>query len=634
MPKRTRKTPSTKERIQQRQKTNQGLEAARDSLSKLKAALAYESFIAKKRTEENDYPSIPIMKRLLPFLLSILAPLCFAQAKESYPPHPDSQMKPGVPEGTVEGPFIFRSDIFPGTERNYWVYVPAQYDESNPTCLMVIQDGLGLAKRWKLPTVFDNLIHEGAMPTTLGLFVSPGQVPARSKQTMERRNRSFEYDSLGDRYARFLIDELIPEVKGKYNISDDPNDRAIAGSSSGAICAFTVAWERPDAFRRVFSAVGTYTGLRGGDYYSTLIRKMEPKPIRVFLQDGRADLNIYAGSWFDANREMLASLQFGGYDVNHVWGDGGHNSLHSASIVADALRWLWRDYPKPIEARPSPNRRLDLLIPGEEWELVSDGHRYTEGPAFSPSGEILFTNAASKSIQKIGSNGKLTRFVQSDFKVGGLMYGPDGYLYATQGGSAQIARYDRNGVEEILFKDAPCNDLVVLANGHLYYTDPKNHRIWHIDPDGNRTIAHEGIENPNGIIASPDQSLIYAADTKSNYVYSFQIQADGSLAYPQPYFWMHTPIDTNVSGADGMTVDNEGNLYVATTLGLQVFDPDGRCHLIISKPQDKKLSNVVFGGPNRDTLYVTSADKVYKRKIDAIGAIPWEAPLEPFRGKL
>ncbi len=155
------------------------------------------------------------------------------------------------------------------------------------------------------------------------------------------------------------------------------------------------------------------------------------------------------------------------------------------------------------------------------------------------------------------------------------MYGPDGYLYSTQGGSNQLVRYDAQGNEEILFDNAPCNDLVILANGHKYYTDPKNHRIWHITPSGKRSIAHEGIENPNGIIASSDQSLIYAADTKSNFVYSFQIRPDGSLAHGQPYFHMHTPPDTNVSGADGMTVDNEGNLYVATTLDFRYSIPMG-----------------------------------------------------------
>lgn len=225
------------------------------------------------------------MKQVFSVFTLLLISFAFGQNKESYPPHPDSLKKAGIPEGEVKGPYKFKSDIFPGTVRDYWVYVPSQYDAAKPACLMVVQDGLSLANRWNIPLTFDNLIHEKAMPVTLGLFVTPGSVPATSSKTMERRNRSFEYDSLGDRYARFLIEELIPEVKKTYHISDDPNDRAIGGSSSGAICAFTVAWERPDAFRRVFSGVGTFTGLRGGDSYAVLIRKTEPKPIRVFLQD-------------------------------------------------------------------------------------------------------------------------------------------------------------------------------------------------------------------------------------------------------------------------------------------------------------------------------------------------------------
>jgi gluconolactonase len=574
------------------------------------------------------------MKSVIIILTFLISSLSYAQVVESYPPHPDSLKKAGVPAGEVKGPFKFESDIFPGTIRDYWIYVPAQYDAKKPACLMVIQDGLALATRWNIPTTFDNLIHENAMPVTLGLFVTPGSVPATSAQTKPRENRSFEYDSLGDRYARFLIEELIPEVKKSYRISDDPNDRAIAGSSSGAICAFTVAWERPDAFRRVFSGVGTFTGLRGGDSYSVLIRKTEPKPIRIFLQDGRNDLDIYAGSWWDANQEILHSFEFSGYDVNHVWGEGRHSSVHSGAIAPDAIRWLWRDYPKPIEALPTPNRRMDLLIPGEDWKLVSDGHTYTEGPAITPKGEVVFTNAASNNIFKIDADGRSSLFIQSKFSPGGLMYGADGYLYSTQGRSSQIVRYDPTGNEEVLFADTPCNDLVVLSNGHKYYTDPKNHRVWHIAPNGEREIAHEGIENPNGIVASPDQSLIYVADTRGNYVYSFVVKPDGSLAYGQPYCRMHTPTDTNASGADGMTVDNRGNVYVATTLGLQVFDQDGRCHLIISKPQNAKLSNVVFGGPNRDVLYVTCTDKVYTRKIKAVGAVPWALPLAPFLGKL
>ncbi|MFC1758828.1 alpha/beta hydrolase, partial [Planctomycetota bacterium] len=183
----------------------------------------------------------------------------------------DSQVQPNVPKGEVKGPFRWEGKIFPGTERQYWLYVPMQYDAATPACVMVIQDGLNRAKDWRLTTVMDNLIHKKEMPVTIGVFISPGVVPAANENAQPRFNRSFEYDSLGDQYARFLIEELLPEVSKSYNLSDDPNDRGIGGASSGAICAFTAAWERPNHFRRVLSTIGTYVSLRGGNEYPSLI---------------------------------------------------------------------------------------------------------------------------------------------------------------------------------------------------------------------------------------------------------------------------------------------------------------------------------------------------------------------------
>src|SRR4051812_38665587 len=192
----------------------------------------------------------------LPLALPVLA-------ADDYRPTADSLPRPGVPHGTVTK-HSFTSAIFPGTVRDYWLYVPAQYD-GKPACLMVFQDGAGMIKPddgWRVPTVFDNLIQAGQMPVTIGVFVNPGGLPAATAEALPRYNRSFEYDGLGDRYARFLLDELLPEVGKTHKLSPDPECRAIAGGSSGAIAAFTAAWERPDAFRRVFSAIGTYVGLR------------------------------------------------------------------------------------------------------------------------------------------------------------------------------------------------------------------------------------------------------------------------------------------------------------------------------------------------------------------------------------
>ncbi len=246
---------------------------------------------------------------------------------EDYAIHPDSLQKPGVPEGAVSQGSWSDSKVFPGTVRDYWMYVPKQYDGSKPAALMVFQDGGGYVRRnggTNVPNVFDNLIHSGEMPITIGLFINPGVVPAKSEASQARFNRSYEYDSVDDRYARFLIEEFIPmiEVNHKLRLSIDPNDRGICGSSSGGICAFNVAWQRPDVFRRVFTTVGTYVGLRGGHEFSTMIRKVEPKPLRVYLQDGSNDNNIYGGDWWMANQAMLRSLEFCGYEVEHAWGTG------------------------------------------------------------------------------------------------------------------------------------------------------------------------------------------------------------------------------------------------------------------------------------------------------------------------
>ena len=268
-----------------------------------------------------------------------------AQGADDYTLGRDSQPREGIPHGELKGPLQWKSQIFPGTERDYWVYVPAQYDAKQPAAVMVFQDGWNYAKpdgAFRVPVVFDNLIHEKAMPVTIGIFINPGVVSPAEDGQRPRRNRSFEYDSLGDQYARFLWEEILPEVGRSYNLTDDPDMRAIGGISSGGICAWTVAWERPDAFRKVLSHVGSFTNIRGGHNYPAYIRKTERKPIRVFLQDGSGDLDNLHGSWPLANQQMAAALKFMDYDYRFVFGDGGHNGKHGGATLPDALRWLWR----------------------------------------------------------------------------------------------------------------------------------------------------------------------------------------------------------------------------------------------------------------------------------------------------
>lgn len=275
--------------------------------------------------------------------LGVIAPVC--RGADEYKHGPDSLEQAGVPRGKVEK-FSWKSEVFPGTVRDYWVYVPAQYDPQKSACVMVFQDGGSYQNpkgEFRVPTVFDNLIHKKEMPVTIGIFVNPGSIPATQAGQKGRSNRSFEYDTLSDQYVRFLEKEIVPEVGKHWNLRPDAAGRAICGISSGGICAFTAAWERPDLFSKVLSHVGSFTNIRGGDVYPGMIRKTERKPIRIFLQDGSRDLDNLHGSWPLANQQMAAALKFAGYDYKFEYGTEGHNGKHGGAILPDSLRWLWRD---------------------------------------------------------------------------------------------------------------------------------------------------------------------------------------------------------------------------------------------------------------------------------------------------
>ncbi len=257
---------------------------------------------------------------------------------------PDSMRHEGVPRGKVTK-HGWTSRVFAGTVRDYWVYVPAQYDPQRPAAVMVFQDGQTYVNEdgpLRVPVVFDNLIARKEIPVIIGIFINPGAIPAVKQDEKPQSNRSFEYDTLSDQYARFLLEEILPEVGKTHRLTVDPEQRAICGLSSGGICAFTVAWERPEAFRKVLSQIGSFTNIRGGHVYPAMIRKTPRKPIRVYLQDGSNDLDSQHGSWPLANQEMAAALKFAGYDYKFVFGDGGHTPKHGGAILPETLRWLWR----------------------------------------------------------------------------------------------------------------------------------------------------------------------------------------------------------------------------------------------------------------------------------------------------
>ncbi|MFM2096689.1 MAG: hypothetical protein RIS70_3813 [Planctomycetota bacterium] len=563
--------------------------------------------------------------------LSVSLCLMAAQARAAEDP----------PKGEVTKYTFENSKVFPGTVRDYWVYVPKQYDPAKPACVYVNQDGI----QYNAPAVFDRLIHEKAMPVVIGVFVMHGRVKALSDKALDRFNRSYEYDGLGDNYAKFLLEELLPEVEKKttsdgraIKLSKDGNDRCIAGASSGAICAFTAAWERPDAFRRVFSTIGTYVGLRGGNNYPTLVRKLEPKPIRIFLQDGSTDLNIYGGDWWMANQEMERSLTFAGYEVTHVWGEGGHNGEQATMIFPDAMRWIWKDYPAPVKAGLGSPQLREILIPGEDWKLVAEGYRFTEGPAVNAKGELFFNDVPESKTYRVGLDGKITTFLSDSKKGDGQAFAPDGRLIAVAGASEQIVAYQPDGAPQVVADGFRGNDLVVRHDGGIYVTNPgwngtDPSKVWYISPQGEKKVVDTGLKFSNGITLSPDQSLLYVADSRSHWVYSYQVQPDGSLAHKQRYYHLHVPDTADDSGADGLRTDLDGRLYVATRMGIQVCDQAGRVNCIIPTPNGR-VANLNFGGADFDILYAACGDRIYQRKVKVKGARAYQEPVKPAAPRL
>jgi gluconolactonase len=566
-------------------------------------------------------------------LLCLITATLPCLAADDYKLGPDSQEQPGVPKGETTH-YTWTSKVFPGTARDYWVYVPKQYEASKPACVMVFQDGGGFQSRtggFRVPVVFDNLIARKEMPVTIAIMIDPGVLPALSPNALPRYNRSYEYDAPTDQYARFLLEEILPEVGKKYNLTQDANDRALCGASSGGICAFTTAWERPDQFSKVISFIGSFTNLRGGHLFPSLIRKMEPKPIRVYMQDGSNDQDIYSGSWFIGNNDVAAALRFGRYDYQYVVGDGSHSGRHGGAILPDALRWLWRDYPSPIRPSAStPQPVTEVITPGESWQLVSQSDEPIGGLAADASGNVYFSEPVNNRIQKICVDGRVSTFKENTGGVSGLAFAPDGSLTATQNGRRRIVRYDGTGREALVAGNASADHIIVNHVGVVYFTDRQRSRVWMVDKKGKKLSVDSGIAGAKGILLTPDQSLLLVGNASpGKFVTSFRIQPDGKLSDKQPYFDIHIPYGETDSGAGGMTADTQGRLYVASSTGIQVCDQAGRVTGIILNPDRQPTTEVIFGGPNLDELYVAAGGRVYKRKTKTKGVLSFQEPIKP-----
>lgn len=575
----------------------------------------------------------------------ILLPLVLAAGAgaQQYAHGPDSERHEGTPRGTLTK-FTWKSGqgLFPKTTRDYWVYVPAQYEPEKPACLMVFQDGSQAILEtgdFRVPIVFDNLISKGSMPVTIGVFINPGELRVGSGESAVLLNRSFEYDDVDDRYARFLTEELLPQVTKHWNISLDPNDRAIAGVSSGGIAAFTAAMLHPEFFHRVLSFIGSYANLRGGNVWPDLVRKMEPAPLRVFLQDGNHDLNIFGGDWWLSNQAMNSALEYRGYEVKFVTGTEGHNGKHGGAILPEALSWLWHDWPTPIKM---PERKIvpgfadvsQVLDPAASWELVGSGYGFTEGPAVDREGTVYFVDVKASRIYRVDpQTGEPKIFREDAGGASGLMFGKDGRLYAAQNGKKRIVAYEADGRETVLAENVGSNDLAVSTRGDVYFTDPSTKQLWLVDAKGQKRAVQQGLQFPNGIRFTADERLLMVADSATRWVWEFPVLADGSLGRGEPFYRLELPLTNEGklvnTWPDGLAFDTQGNLYAAAKGGIQICDQVGRVFGILRKPSGADPSNLVFGGPDFHTLYVTAKDKVFRRRLLTQGYLPWAAPKWP-----
>jgi enterochelin esterase-like enzyme/sugar lactone lactonase YvrE len=574
--------------------------------------------------------------------IALLAALAMGAAAQQIPQNPayvlgpDAQPKPGVPKGKVTKFTYKTSRVFPGTSRAVSVYVPAQYDGTKPACVMIYQDGSGYAAETgngaHAPIVMDNLIADGSMPVTIGIFVDPGVTPALNDSQMARYHRSLEYDGLGPNYARFLIEDLIPEVEKRMNvkISANPDDRGLIGGSSGGIASFVAAWERPDSFHRVVSYIGSFANLRAGDTLANMVRKVEPKPIRIFMQDGSNDQSIYGGSWFQANQLLHASLEYAGYDVKFVIGTEGHSGRHGNSILPEALRWVWREYPKPITAsKAGPGVRhyiTDFLDPAADWEVVGQGYGAASAPAVDKDGTLYFADSKTSKIYKLGADGKPVLFKENAGGATGMMFGPDGRLYVAEPVKKSIVAYLPTGAEVVVATGVDPHDLAVTSKGRIYFTDPAAHRVWLIDTDKKRKVVFQStaelhIQTPWGLHVSPDEHLLDVSDRDGRWVWSFQIDNDATLRNGMAFNHLEPPDESFNNMSGGMTIDDSGHLFVATSLGIQICDQPGRVVGIIRSPQAGWANGVAFGGPGLHTLYATAGDKVFARKLRRTGVL-------------
>ena len=489
---------------------------------------------------------------------------------QTYPLGPDSQVK-DVPHGTIEKAVLPPGLFFPGTPHSYAIYTPANAG-TQPLPYIIFLDGSGyLGDGMRAPVVLDNLIAAKAIPPMIGIFVDPGVLPAIRPDAQNRYERVFEYDSLSSRYSQFLLTELLPAVSKRHALSTDPNEHAIAGTSTGAVGAFVAAWHRPDQFRRVLSLIGTYVAMKGADTLPEIVRKTEAKPLRIWMQDGANDHitptepygTFYAGTWPRANQMLFDALQFEGYDAKLTIGTGGHDTKQGSAELPEALRWLWRDYAETGKVQP--------IVPRPPAALNDAG--------WMSRGSVWAT------VDAIENWEPTTNITTWD---GGIA--ANGLHYTINRGMIHVTNI-RDQEKQISEVSAPIHTINIET------------------------------------ALSPDQAMLVLPNAEDRHQWSMQLQSDGTPTNAEPFYRLEVLDDDG--GATGAAFDSLGQVYFATALGVQVCEANGRVAMILNSPvPDKPVKAVAFGGRDRDWLYVIADGKVFRRKMKVHGVSP-DKPEKP-----
>lgn len=549
------------------------------------------------------------MIRFICFIL--LWAVSYASAQQVHnaraPFDPATVQLPKEQRGEIITLQINDSKVYPGTRREVQVYIPCQYTGEKDACLLVCMDGI----LYDATTVMDNLISTGEMPITIGVFIAPGVVYDKAGEVV-RYNRCKEFDSVDDNLATFIETEVLPKVETlttssgkKVKLSKNPNDRCITGASSGGIASFSVAWHRPDLFSRVYTSVGTFVSMRGGNNYPAIVRKTEPKPLRIYMQDGWYDVwNPIFGEWFEYNQLMESALNFAGYELNFKWDRGNHSIRWGTLAFPDAMRWLWKGYPHPVEKGESRNSMLaEILNKDNDWQEIPLAKIPQSDIYALEDSAVVY--ATDKNVYKVSNEGEVTKV--ATLKSGELLMGKDLTMIGTklykQGLKVADGLYGLQAVQELAD-----GTYVVLCDEKT-----KNKSNVFVVPNGCRSLA-----------ISPDNRSCVAGEPNSHHLLTTIVDKNKNMLYSEPFYYLHDTSNSTKYLSGSMTFDTNGNLYVATSMGVQVCDQNGRVRAILSLPTGR-IDGLAFSG---NYLYVLSGGRLFVRKMLSTGHNSWESVIK------